>query len=272
MAAVDTGTEDLLADLTDGVGTLTLNRPQARNAMSDGMNQGLAGMLDAWELDPDVRCIVLTGGGGAFCAGGDVKGMAASGGEGRVPNWDERVHKQRLNQRGTSGRLFRMPKPTIAKIPGATAGAGMGLALACDLKVAAEGAVFTTAFTRVGFAGDYGGTWFLTQLVGPAKAKELYYLSDRLSGAELAELGIVNKAVPADELDAAVDEWAARIAAGPTIAYRYQKENINRALIEDLEMCMDLEATHHLRTGQTDDHLAAAQAFAEKRDPVFKGR
>jgi 2-(1,2-epoxy-1,2-dihydrophenyl)acetyl-CoA isomerase len=271
--SIDTGTTDLLAALEDRVLTLTLNRPQARNAMSRAMNEALQQQLAQAELDPAVRCIVLTGAGNAFCAGGDVKGMAASG-DGTVGalTIDQAIHRQRVNQRGTAGKLFTMPKPTIAALPGAAAGAGLSLALACDLRVMASTAILTTAFARVGFSGDYGGTYFLTQLVGAAKARELYYLSERVSADEALRLGLVNWVCGPDALGGKTREIARRLAQGPTVAYRYMKENLNRALSGDVDDCMDLEATHHIHCGQTEDHREAARAFVEKREPVFKGR
>jgi 2-(1,2-epoxy-1,2-dihydrophenyl)acetyl-CoA isomerase len=271
--AVDTGTTDLIAALQDGVLTLTLNRPQARNAMSRAMNEALQQQLAQAELDPAVKCIVLTGAGNAFCAGGDVKGMAAAG-DGTVGAMtiDQAIHRQRVNQRGTAGKLFKMPKPTLAALPGAAAGAGLSLALACDLRVMASTAIITTAFARVGFSGDYGGTYFLTQLVGAAKARELYLLSDRVSAEEALRLGIVNWVCEPDALAAKTREIALRLANGPTVAYRYMKENLNRALGGDVDDCLDLEATHHIHCGQTEDHREAARAFVEKREPVFKGR
>ena len=165
MAKLDTGTEDLLADLDAGVLTITLNRPDARNAMSDAMNQALGRQLAAAELDPAVKCVLLTGAGQGFCAGGDVKGMnARNSSGGRAATLDEAIATQRLNQRATAGKLLKMPKPTIAALPGAAAGAGLSLALACDLRIMARTAIMTTAFAKVGFSGDYGGTYFLTQL------------------------------------------------------------------------------------------------------------
>ncbi|HEX4711913.1 enoyl-CoA hydratase [Phenylobacterium sp.] len=274
MAQLDTGTEDLLADFDAGVLTLTLNRPQARNAMSGAMNQALGRQLAAAELDPEVKCVVLTGAGQGFCAGGDVKGMAErnAGRGGRAATLDEAIHAQRLDQRATAGKLFKMPKPTIAALPGAAAGAGLSLALACDLRIMARTAIMTTAFAKVGFSGDYGGTYFLSQLVGAAKARELYYLSDRLSAEEALGLGLANWVVEADELQAKTREIAGRLARGPTVAYRYMKENLNRALGGEVGECMDLEATHHVHCGQTHDHREAAKAFVEKREPVFEGR
>ncbi|HUA35504.1 MAG TPA: enoyl-CoA hydratase [Candidatus Binataceae bacterium] len=271
--SIDTGTNDLLASLDNHVLTLTLNRPEARNAMSGAMTSALAEQLAKAELDPAVKCIVLTGAGKGFCAGGDVKGMAARG-DGTVGDntIDGAIHRQRVNQRATAGKLFKMPKPTIASLPGAAAGAGLSLALACDLRIMASTAVLTTAFARVGFSGDYGGTYFLTQLIGSAKARELYYLSDRINAQEALRLGLANFVCAPEELAARTREIAGRLASGPTVAYRYMKENLNRAMHGDVDDCLDLEATHHVHCGQTEDHREAAKAFVEKREPVFKGR
>ncbi|MCX7202110.1 MAG: enoyl-CoA hydratase [Burkholderiales bacterium] len=270
---IDTGTNDLLATLDEGVLTLTLNRPDARNAMSGDMNAALQAQLAWAELAAEVKVIVLTGAGKGFCAGGDVKGMAARG-DGTVGNntIDGKIHQQRLNQRATAGKLFRMPKPTIAALPGAAAGAGFSLALACDMRVMSSTAIMTTAFARVGFSGDYGGTYFLTQLVGSAKARELYFLSDRVSAEEALRLGLANWVVEPDQLQAKAMEIARRLANGPTVAYRYMKENLNRAMAGEVEDCLDLEATHHVHCGQTEDHREATKAFVDKREPVFKGR
>lgn len=271
---IETGTDDLLAHEEAQVLTITLNRPAARNAMSGAMNDALATALEYGERSPTVRCIVLTGAGGAFCAGGDVKGMAARGkGGGPGPTLDERIHGQRLNQRNTAGRIYLMPKPVVAALPGPAAGAGLSLALAADLRIMADTAFITSAFAKVGFSGDYGGTYFLSHLVGAAKAKEIYYLSDRVSAEECQRLGLANYVVPADQLEAETTALARRLASGPPVAYRYMKENFNRAAMgADVIECLDLEATHHVHTGLTEDHRNAARAFVEKQQPVFAGR
>ncbi|HEY4943152.1 MAG TPA: enoyl-CoA hydratase [Rhizomicrobium sp.] len=274
---LETGTNDLTGTIEDGVAVIVMNRPERRNALSGGMLTAMSAALSACESDPAVACIVLTGAGDAFCAGGDVKGMADGTGGGSTAaagsDLDSRIHAQRLSQRSTAGKLYKMPKPTIAAIPGAAAGAGLSLALACDLRIASDTAVMTTAFAKVGFSGDYGGTYFLSQLVGSAKARELYYLSDRIDMKEAHRLGLVNWVVPADQLHAETLKLAHRLAKGPRIAYRYMKENINRAATgADVEDCMDLEATHHVHTGMTEDHKEAAKAFVEKREPAFRGR
>ena len=273
MTTIDTGTPDLLANLDGGVLTITLNRPEARNAMSGEMNEALAQQLADAELNPKVKCVVLTGAGKGFCAGGDVKGMnthnESDGGDTTI---DGAIHRQRVNQRATAGKLFTMPKPTIAALPGAAAGAGLSLALACDLRIMASSAILTTAFARVGFSGDYGGTYFLTQLVGSAKAREMYYLSDRVAADEALRLGLTNWVCEPDELAEKTREIATRLATGPTVAYRYMKENLNRAMTGDVNDCLDLEATHHVHCGQTQDHREATKAFVDKREPVFTGR
>jgi len=269
---LDTGTNDLLAHVEDNIATLTMNRPERRNALSGAMLEALSRMLAQCETDAGIAVVLLTGAGGAFCAGGDVKGMAAREDGAAADDLDTRIHRQRLSQRTTAGRLYQMPKPTIAALPGAAAGAGLSLALACDLRVAAETAVMTTAFAKVGFSGDYGGTFFLTRLVGSAKARELYYLSDRVTMPEAERLGLVNWVVPAEQLMPRALDVARRLAEGPRIAYRYMKENLNRAVAGEFGDCLDLEATHHVHTGLTEDHREAARAFVEKRAPRFKGR
>ena len=271
-SSIDTGTQDLLATLDAGVLTLTMNRPEARNAMTRAMNTALQHQLATAELDAAVKCIVLTGAGKGFCAGGDVKSMAASG-DGTVgaQTIDEAIARQRVNQLATAGKLFKMPKPTLAVLPGAAAGAGFALALACDLRIMSTSAIMTTAFARVGFSGDYGGSYFLTQLVGAAKARELYFLSDRVDAQEALRLGL-NWICAPEQLAAKADEIAQRLARGPTVAYRYMKENLNRAMAGDVDECLDLEATHHIHCGQTEDHREATKAFVAKREPVFKGK
>lgn len=270
----ETGTDHLLAALENGVLTLTMNRPEARNAMSQELNSALQAALARAELDDDVRCIVLTGAGKGFCAGGDVKGMnARNSGDGEAVTIDAAIHRQRVNQRATAGKLYAIPKPTIAALPGAAAGAGLSLALACDMRIMASNAIMTTAFARVGFSGDYGGTFFLSQLVGTAKARQLYFLSERVSADEALQLGLTNWVCNADDLVSETNAIAARLASGPAVAYRYMKENLNRAISSgDYLDCMDLEATHHVHCGNTEDHKNATKAFVEKREPVFTGR
>ena len=273
MTEIDTGTTDLLASVDDGVAVLTLNRPERRNAFSPAMVQAIGRVLSDLDVDDSVGCVVVTGAGGAFCAGGDVKMMADNAALfSAKASYDDHIQLQRRNQRDTSGRLWSMGKPTIAALPGPAAGAGLSLALSADLRYAADTAVLTTAFARVGFSGDYGGTWFMTRLLGSAKAKELYFFSEKLTAADALALGLVNGVFPADTLHDEVMALARRLADGPRIALRYMKENLNRAVLSPFDDCSDIEVTHHVHTGTTEDHREAARAFVEKREPTFKGR
>ena len=262
---------DLLETKTDGVAVLTLNRPQARNALSEAMLQGLLEALPRLAADPSVGAIIITGAGGAFCAGGDVKGFAADDGganHGRSPEQAAHLLRQRME---VSRWLHEMPKITIAAIPGAAAGAGLSIALACDFRIAAKGAKITTAFAKVGLSGDFGGTYFLTQLVGTAKARELYLLSDIILAEEAERLGVVNRVVDAKELEDEAMAFAKKIANGPRITLALMKKNLNVAEKGDLMLSFETEAQNHSRTAGTADHAEAATAFVEKRAPVFKG-
>ncbi|MBW2281511.1 MAG: enoyl-CoA hydratase/isomerase family protein [Deltaproteobacteria bacterium] len=269
---IDTGTEQLLGRVEDGVAVLTINRPEARNAMTGEWMGALRRLVPALGIDPQVGCVVLTGAGRAFCAGGDVKGMAGRGGgdrSGPVLGLEERIRALRADQAAVTGAIYELGKPVIAAIPGPAAGAGLSLALSCDMRFMAESAFITTAFRNVGFSGDYGGSWFLTKLVGTAKAR---YLSDRVEAKECERLGIANRVVPDAALEAETLKVAKHIAAGPTIAQGFMKENLNRAVEHGLRVCLDMEADRMLRTGLTEDHREAVKAFVEKRTPTFKGR
>lgn len=268
--AIDTGTDQLLCRLEDGVGVVTFNRPAVRNALSDVLTPALRAILPELATRPDVGCIMLTGAGAAFCAGGDVKTFGAWSQEEQTP--DDKIQILRRRQRTLTGMLFELEKPVIAALPGPAAGAGLSIALACDLRVAAERAFITTGFGRIGLPGDYGGSWFLTQLVGTAKARELYYTSDRLDARECERLGIFNRVYPDEHFESEALALAARIAAGPPIALRYMKENLNRATTHDLYTCLDMEADRLVRAAASQDFREAVQAFREKRPPIFTGR
>ena len=262
--------QELLEELKDKVAVLTLNRPDRLNAMSPPMLDALLEALPRLAADPEIGVVVLTGAGRGFCAGGDVKAMA-EGRESAGTTLEEKA--QGLRSRMEVSRwLHEMPKPTIAMVRGAAAGAGLSLALACDLRVASDSARFATAFARVGYSGDFGGSWFLTQLVGTAKARELYFTADIVDAQQALALGIVSRVVPDVRLEDETMALAARLARGPRIAYRYMKRNFNAAESGTLKDQLDLEAWHHTRCGMTEDHREAAKAFVEKREPVFRGR
>jgi 2-(1,2-epoxy-1,2-dihydrophenyl)acetyl-CoA isomerase len=267
-------TDQLLEEISDGIATLTMNRPEARNALTGEMLGALDEAVRRLAADPAVRCVVLTGAGNAFSSGGDVKGQAKAAAEratGATFSIEQRVHGLRAGME-TSRVLHEMPKPTLAIIPGAAAGAGLSLALACDLRIAAADAKLTTAFAKIGASGDYGGSYFLPRLVGAAKARELYFTADILSGQEAFELGLVNYVYPAAELEARARTFALKLASLPTAAIGYMKRNLNAADEASLSQVLDMEAEHMVRTMMTEDHANAARAFVEKRPPEFKGR
>ena len=269
MEDIDTGTPDLLASRQGRVLVLTMNRPASRNALSLAMVEALQQQLAMAAADDRVGCIVLTGASGAFCAGGDVKAMAASD---AVQTHADKVRQQRDVHRSTSGMLFSMSKPTIAAVNGAAAGAGLSLALACDLRTMSSETLMMTAFAKVGLPGDFGLTYFLTQVAGTAKARELFYLSDRIPAAEALRLGLTNWVFKPSVLMDETMALASRIASGPSVALGLMKENLNHALLGTPEECLNLEATHHIHCTTTHDHQEATAAFVEKRTPVFEGR
>lgn len=268
MQSLDTETAEVLVRIEDRVGVVTLNRPDARNALTMEMKQALAHWIPALGADPAVGCVMLTGAGPGFCAGGDTKRMAR---DGKLPSPDERKAQLRW-EHGIPLALHRLEKPTLAALPGAAAGAGFALALACDLRIAAESAVVTTAYARLGLSGDYGASWFLTRLVGTSKAREWMFTAERVDAATCLALGLVNRVVPDAELSKAALAWAKQIAAGPPIALRFMKESLNRAVVEPLEAILALEAERMVDGAQTEDYLEAVAAFAEKRAPVFRGK
>lgn len=265
-------TQDLIETFDNGIATLTMNRPEARNALTRPMLAALSAALTRLAIDPQVRAVVLTGAGQAFCSGGDVKSFAKAAAGGGLPmGFDQRVADLRIRTE-VSRMLHEMPKPTLAAIPGPAAGAGLSLALACDLRIMADDAKLTTAFSKVGLAGDFGGSYFLTHLVGAAKARELYFTGRLVHAAEALQIGMVDRVAPAAQFAAAAQALAAELAALPTLAVGYMKKNLNVALRGSLNDVLDSEAIHMIRTFETEDHKGAAAAFVEKRQPEFKGR
>ncbi|MGJ4941385.1 enoyl-CoA hydratase [Bradyrhizobium sp. HKCCYLS1011] len=259
--------DTVLQHLESGLLTITMNRPERRNALNTAMTTGLVAAARRAVDDPEVRAVLIKGAGGTFCVGGDVKAMA----EGKMPPPFETKVATLRDRMEVSRLLHQVPKPVVAQIDGAAAGAGLSIALACDLRVAGESAKITTAFAKVGLSGDFGGTYFLTQLLGSAKARELYLTSPLLSAQEAYALGMVTKVVPDAEVEAAARELAMSLAHGPTVTLGYIKRNINNAEALSLEACFDAEAMHHSRCSETADHMEAAKAFVEKRAPVFQG-
>ncbi|MCA1453726.1 enoyl-CoA hydratase/isomerase family protein [Bradyrhizobium sp. BRP22] len=271
LTEVETGTGELLCHVDGRVAILTLNRPEARNALSDNLTPALRRMIKSLGDDPNIGALLITGAGNAFCAGGDVKGMG-SGIARPERTLEERVAILQERQRTLTGVLAAVRKPTVAALPGPAAGAGLAIALACDIRIAAESAIMATGYARIGLSGDYGVAWLLTRLAGTSRARELMFLSERLDARRCEAFGLVNRVVPDDQLRSAALELARQLADGPPIALGYMKDNLDHALASDLLASMDLEAEHMVRAARTTDHNEAVRAFVEKRKPVFHGR
>ena len=258
---------DLLETMEDGIAWLTLNRPDRLNAFSPAMLLAFGEALQRLSEDPGVGAVIVTGAGCGFCAGGDVKTMPERASQG----FEERVEGLRRMHR-LPMLLRTMPKVVIAMVNGPAVGAGLGLAMACDLRIAGRSARFGTGFAGVGYSGDFGGSWTLTRLVGTAKTRELYLLGEIIDAETAQSLDLVNRVVDDDALHDEAAALARRIADGPRIAYGYMKRNLFAAETEPLATVLEMEAVHQARTAMTEDHLEASRAFAEKRRPVFKGR
>jgi len=240
----------ILTKVTDRIATLAFNRPDKLNALNAEVFESSIDTLRGWSTDPSIGVVVVTGIGRAFSAGGDVSAMAKES--------DQSLESKIDHLRGwheLSWLLYSMPKVTIAAVNGFAMGAGLGVCLACDLRIASEQAKFGTAYAKVGFGGDFGTTWLLTRYAGPAH-----------------RIGLINRVVSSDQFESQATLWAARIATGPLTSFRYMKANVNFATHSDFRTMLDREAETHLRCGQTEDHQEGVRAFLEKRAPKFAGK
>lgn len=269
---IDTGTGELLCALSQRVAVVTLNKPEKKNALGDILTPALRTLLPRLESRSDVGCVMITGAGNAFCSGGDVSEM----GGGRrddadPPSLEARIADLTEKQQTLTGCLYHLRKPTIAALPGAAAGAGLSIALACDLRVAADTAFLVTAFRNVGLSGDYGVSWFLPRLVGLARAKSLLLRSPRLGAREALGIGLVDRVFPDDVFRDEAMRYACEIAAGPTQAMVRMKQNLQAGLGSSLADTFALEARHMVESARGDEAREAITAFREKRTPVFHG-
>ena len=265
---VETGTDELLCEIRERVAIITMNRPQARNALSDRMTPALRTMIKTCGDDPAVGALLITGSGRAFCAGGDLRGMGTAG-ERADQDFDERVAVLQDRQRRLTGALMALRKPTIAVLPGPAVGAGLSIALACDLRIASESAFVTTGYANIGLSGDYGVAWLLTRLVGPGRARELMFGSERVSARRCESMGLINRVAQDDQLHSEAFAWARALARGPTTAFSLMKDNLDDALVMGYLESMDREAVRLIQSSITDDHKEAVRAFVEKRQPDF---
>ena len=268
---IDTGTTQLLCTIRDSVAIITLNRPEARNAFSPEIREALPTTVNRMLDDPAVGALLITGAGTAFCAGGDVKGMGDNRKVGEETP-EARIRASKLRHRATTGPLVAAKKPTIAALPGAAAGAGMALAMACDIRVAAESAFLSTGYARIGLSGDYGIAWLMMRAIGEARALELLLTCERIDSARAERIGLVNRVVPDAELQQKAFELAKQLANGPRVALRNIKANLEDARRLDFLSAVDVEAERVYASSQTADHKEAVLAFVEKRPAVFRDR
>lgn len=258
---------DLIEAVENGIATLTLNRPERLNALSMDIRNGLLEALHRLGHDPNIGCIVLTGAGRGFSAGGDVKSM----GERSAAGFERRAAGIQFSNQ--IPKLMRsVPKTVIAMVNGVAVGAGLSMAMAADLRISARSARFGTGFLKIGLSGDWGGTWTMTRLVGTAKARELYLLGDMISADEALAAGLVNRVAEDADLRDTTMAIARRIADMPQVAVGYVKQNLHAAETGEFQTVLDMEAFHQARCSQTEDHREAVKAFVEKRKPVFSGR
>jgi enoyl-CoA hydratase/carnithine racemase len=267
---IDTGTNQLLCRVQDGVAIITMNRPEARNALSPDLTPALRRMIKERGDDPEVGALLITGAGSAFCSGGDVKGMGDKRANLEMP-LDERIADLRMRQRLLTGALVAVRKPTIAALPGAAAGAGLALALACDIRIAAESAFVATGYAKVGLPGDYGIAWLMTRAVGPGRARELMFTGERIDAARGERIGIFNRVVPDANLQEESFALAKSLAEGPRLALAAMKDNLDEAPTIEYPEALDREAERMIGCSTTADHKEAVRAFIEKRKPRFIG-
>lgn len=266
--SIPTGTDTVRIDVVNRVGIITFNRPDRRNALHDDMYTPMIGAIESFVDDQSVGCVVVTGQGSSFCAGGDVRD-----GSGRRPDGGRLSPAERVARLVANARVVELlhgaPIITIAAVNGPAVGAGLSIALACDLRIAAESARFIGGWARLGFSGDFGGAWLLTQRVGPAKALELVATNAVVTAPEALAIGMVERVVPDDEFATTWRDWASVFANGPRIALGYMKANVADALRLPLGDALEAEAERMVASSHTPDHREAVNAWMERREPVF---
>jgi 2-(1,2-epoxy-1,2-dihydrophenyl)acetyl-CoA isomerase len=263
MAEARTEAAVVVYEVENGVAWIRLNRPAALNAVNTELRRALAEAVRRAERDEDVRAVVVTGEGRAFCAGADVREFEPGG---------SRIETLRGDYESMLSRLHSMPKPTIAALNGVAAGIGASIALVCDIRYAAAGASFVEAFVKIGLTVDGGASWLLPRLIGAGRTLEMCYTGDPLSAEDAAAMGLVNRVLPADELLPAVRALAERLAAGPSRALGAIKRSVNHAAGATFEEAMEFEFHLQVAQEQTEDHKEGVAAFLEKRPPRFQGR
>lgn len=263
-------TEDIKLDVTDGIATITLDRPEKMNALSEGITRGVDESLTRLNGRDDVRCVVVEGAGDAFCAGGDIGGMADRN-EGELSGHDRVQGVIESAERVALG-LYECDLPTVAKVDGYCFGAGMGVALANDIVLASEDATFSLAFRNVGLTLDYATSYFVPKAVGPYVSKELAITGEQVSGERAADIGLVNHAYAPGEFDEKADTFVRTVAEGPTVALQYSTTNVDRSYDRSVREVIEAEAKDQSLASGTADHREGVEAFTDGREPEFKGR
>src|SRR5258708_1701057 len=258
---IDTGTNELLCVVREGVALITLNRPEARNAMSEKLTPALRTQIKERGDDPNVGAILITGAGTAFCSGGDVKTMGGRSARTQL-SFEDRLIDLRWRQANLTGALVALRKPTIAALPGAAAGAGLAVALACDIRVAAKSAFVSTGYARVGLSGDYGIAWLLTRTVGSARARELMFTAERVDAERGERIGLINRVVDDAKLRDEAFAFAKSLAEGPRVALRNMKDNLDDALHVDYPTALHREAERLLEGPPTPGPKQGGAALA----------
>jgi enoyl-CoA hydratase/carnithine racemase len=259
--------DQVTLDVTDGVATITLDRPEKLNALSPGIVDGVDQALEEIDANDDARCVVIEGNGKAFCAGGDIGGMA----DGERSSGHDRAQGIIDSAEAVALGLYECDLPTIARVDGYCFGAGMGVALANDIVLASEDATFSLAFRNVGLTLDYGTSYFVTQAVGPYKAKELALTGEQVSGDRAEEMGLVNHAWAPGEFDEKADQFIEDVGSGPTVALHYSLRNIDQAARRTVAEAIEAESEAQVFAGQTADHEEGVAAFGDDREPEFEG-
>ncbi len=261
--------ETLLLEKNEGIAVLTLNRPERMNALNPKMSEEFVQALQEVNQDDEARVLVVTGAGKAFCTGADVGGMSA---EERKPKGAEEIRRGFRNIQAIILGLHRLEKPTIAMINGAAVGGGFDLACSCDLRTGSEHARFMVAFTRIGLFPGWGGTWLYPRIIGVPKAAEMLFTGDFMEAKEAERYGLLNRLIPAADLEKETMSLARRIADGPPIAIRLAKMQLYKGLEMDLETALQVAAACETITLTSEDHKEGVAAFREKRRPQYKGK
>ncbi len=272
---LETGTKQLLAQIEDNILTLTLNRPKTKNALSESLTPYLRKILKLVKKDKSIRILIITGYGDAFCSGGDIKSMSKKSiinNKTKITSTKNKVKELQKKQLELTGVLYSLNIPTIAILKGVAAGAGLSLALACDIRIATTNSFIISGYSKIGLSGDYGITWLLSKITSPSIAKEIMFTNKRINAKEAKSLGIFNQVYSKNLLTKKSKELCSQIVSGAPNSVCLIKKNINNSFALTFKEALKNEAINIIKSASTDDHKEAVNAFIEKRKAVFKGK